>query len=53
MLYYWSEEVGRAFKRYVNILLLIAFFIMIFHVTLNSRNTKLKNDGVQWGSSRH
>ena len=32
-------------KRYLNILLLIAF-----HVTLNSRNTKLKNYGVHWGS---
>jgi len=35
------------FKRYINILLLIAFFRLVFHVSLNSRNTKLKNDGVR------
>ena len=38
------------YKRYLNILLLIAFFSLVFHVTLNSRNTKLKNDWVHWGS---
>ena len=27
------------FKRYLNILLLITFFCLVFHVTLNSRNT--------------
>ena len=37
-------------KCYLNILLLIAFFCLVFHVSLNSRNTKLKNDGVHWGS---
>ena len=30
------------YKRYLNILLLIAFFSLVFHVTLNNRNTKLK-----------
>ena len=38
------------YKRYLNILVLIAFFSLVFHVTLNSRNTKLKNYGVHWGS---
>ena len=38
------------YKRYLNILLLIAFFSLVFHVTLNSRSTKLKNYGVHWGS---
>ena len=37
------------FKHYLNILLLIAFFCLVFHVTLNSRNTKLKTYGVHWG----
>ena len=37
-------------KRYLNTLLLIAFFSLVFHMTLNSHNTKLKNDGVHWGS---
>ena len=37
------------YKHYLNILLLFAFFSLVFHVTLNSRNTKLKNDGVHWG----
>ena len=37
-------------KCYLNILLLIALFYLVFHVTLNSCNTKLKNDGVHWGS---
>ena len=37
-------------KCYLNILLLIALFYLVFHVILNSRNTKLKNDGVHWGS---
>ena len=36
--------------RYKRILLLIAFFSLVFHVILNSHNTKLKNDGVHWGS---
>ena len=31
------------YKRYLNILFLIAFFSLVFHVTFNSRNTKLKN----------
>ena len=38
------------YKRYLNILLLIAFFSLVFHMTLNSRNTKLKNYGVHCGS---
>ena len=38
------------YKCYLNILLLIAIFCLVFHVTLNSRNTKLRNDGVHWSS---
>ena len=38
------------YKCYLNILLLIVFFSLVFHVILNSRNTKLKSDGVHWGS---
>ena len=38
------------YKRYLNILLLIAFFSLVFHTTLNSCNTKLKNNGVHRGS---
>ena len=38
------------YKWYLNTLLLIAFFSLVFHVTLNSRNTKLNNYGVHWGS---
>ena len=37
-------------KHYLNMLLLIALFYLVFHMTLNSRNTKLKYDGVRWGS---
>ena len=37
-------------KRYLNILLLIALFYLVIHVTLNSCNAKLKNDRVCWGS---
>ena len=36
-------------KRHVNILPLIAFFSLVFHMTLNSHNTNLKNGGVDWG----
>jgi len=35
-------------ERYLNILLLITFFRLVFHMSLNSRNTKLKNAGVHW-----
>ena len=41
---YWS---GNA--RLINILPLIALFYLVVHVTLNSHNTNLKNDGVGWG----
>ena len=35
-------------KRHINILLLIPFFSLVFHVTPNSPSTNLKNDGVDW-----
>ena len=37
------------YKRYLNILLFNCILFFVFHVTLNSCNTKLKNDGVHWG----
>jgi len=40
-----SEEVV---KHYLNVH--IAFFCLVFHVTLNSCNTKLKTYWVHWGS---
>jgi len=39
-----------ALKCYVNVLLIIAFFCRVFHVTFNGRNPLLKNDGSLWGS---
>ena len=44
------EEAGRTLSATLDILLLIAFFSLVFHGSLNSRNTKLKNDGVHWSS---
>ena len=35
---------------FVNILLIIAFFCWVFHVTLNGCNALLKNDGDCWKS---
>jgi len=38
-------EVGYALSTNLNVLLIIAFFCLVFHVTLNSRNAKLKTYG--------
>ena len=40
-------QIRGGWKRYVNILLVIAFFCWVFHVTLNGHNTLLKK---RWGS---
>jgi len=38
------------YKRHPNILPLIAFFCVEFHVTLNSLNPNLTNGGEHWGT---
>jgi len=42
----WAEEVGSVHVSFV----LDCIFDSVFHVNLNSRNTKLKNGGDCWGS---
>ena len=36
-------------KHHISILAFTVFLCLIFHVTLNSRNTNLKNHAIEWG----